>query len=81
MSRHLLALALLLATLGLASCYVHHHGPPPPHRPRCFTGCAEWGFREACERRCRVWAGGVCMAFDQRCRPQRVCFRHETRCH
>jgi len=81
----LLLVAGLLALLSLAGCLVpvHHHGPPPPGRyhRNCRSGCLEWGHREVCDRRCRIWANGICMGWEQRCRPQRVCLRSGTVCH
>jgi len=80
--RLLLLLALLVSMPLLGSCYV---SPGPGvrvhHGGRCRNECAYWGNRQQCDRFCRVWAGGVCMAWEQRCRPMRTCMRWESRCY
>ena len=75
--RLLLLVALLLSTPLLASCFVRSYGPGP----RCRNECTYWGVREQCDRVCRVWAGGACMAWESRCRPVRSCARWESRCY
>ncbi len=76
-----LLLCLLLAAIPLLSCLVpvhhRHHGP----RANCQNVCGYWGVRDRCDRFCRVWAAGRCMAWESRCRPERACLRYETRCY
>lgn len=85
MLRRLLILVGLLVVVGGSACIVrHHHGPPPPGPPphhRCHEECVLWAHERHCDRRCRVWTGGVCVAWEQHCGHRRVCRRHETRCH
>lgn len=83
MRRLLICLSTLLVVVLLSGCLVHHRrhhrGPPPPHRD-CRTVCVQWGHKDHCSRRCRVRTNGVCMAWERRCSPKRVCVRRETRC-
>lgn len=79
MLRRLLLLVALLLSIPLLGCIVRTHGPGPG--PRCHNECAYWGVREQCDRFCRVWAAGACMAWESRCRPVRTCVRWHTRCY
>ncbi len=76
--RILLLVTLLLSASLLASCYVRSYGPPGAH---CRNECAYWGVRDQCDRFCRVWGPGGCLAWESRCRPVRQCVRWETRCY
>ncbi len=77
LGRLLLLLAMVVSIPLLGSCVVRTYGPGP----RCHNECAYWGVREQCDRFCRVWAAGVCMAWESRCRPVRSCVRWEQRCY
>ena len=81
MHRTLWALGIVLILTLFAGCLVRTYGPPPGPRRNCRNECAAWGVRDRCDRFCRVWVGGACMAWEQRCRPERTCMRFEMRCY
>jgi len=79
-----LLLCGLLFVVAASGCYVRGYAGGPPYAPasgqRCHNACAVWGTRNVCDRRCSVWTNGYCMAWEQRCHPERTCLRYETRC-
>lgn len=86
MRLNLIILFNFLLMLMASGCVVraHPYGPPPPPPPKhrhCHSVCEEWGYRQHCDRHCRIWRGGYCAAWESHCRPQRVCLRNVTRCN
>jgi hypothetical protein len=81
MLRSFVLLVCLVTTVLLAGCLVRHHGYGPPAGRPCQTSCAQWGYQDVCDQRCRVWGNGVCMAWERRCSPRRTCLRQGTRCY
>lgn len=60
-----------------------YYAPPPAHhhQQNCQNVCADWGYRQDCSRRCRVYHNGMCAGWENVCDNRRVCMRYETRCY